>query len=158
MVGDGLRRLRARPVGAAAAVLDALPEEARREAVEVEGLGTERVEAFGSPWSSARRIMPCTVAKACSGKSREAKHRSAQARALGPILRARPVEQDVAVVGFADVAAPPSGGRACARAQGGVLVAPVLAGMHGDALAALFEEHFHHALAYARRDNAAADM
>ena len=34
-------------------------------------------------WVSARRVMPCTVAKACSGKSLEAKQRSAQARALG---------------------------------------------------------------------------
>ena len=47
MAGDGLAGLRARPVGAAVA-LDALPEEARGEAVEIEGLGAERVEAFGA--------------------------------------------------------------------------------------------------------------
>ena len=41
--------------------------------------------------------------------------------------------------------------------QSGVLVAPALSGMDGDALAALFEEHFDHALADARRD-AAADI
>ena len=39
--------------------------------------------------------------------------------------------------------------------QGGVLVAPALAEMDGEALAALFEEHFDHALAEARVDLAA---
>ena len=47
MAGDGLAGLRARPVGLAA-VLDPLPEEARGEAVEVEGLGAERLETFAA--------------------------------------------------------------------------------------------------------------
>ena len=47
MAGDGLVVLGARPIGLAA-VLDPLPEEARREAVEVEGLGAERVEAIAA--------------------------------------------------------------------------------------------------------------
>ena len=39
---------------------------------------------LAGPW-----VMPCTVAEACSGKSREAKQRSYQESAFGPIPRAR---------------------------------------------------------------------
>ena len=64
---------------------------------------------------------------------------------------ARLAEQDVAVIGAADIADRPVvlghvlGG-------GGVLVAPALAAVDGDALAAAFEEHLDHAFADADVD------
>ena len=89
--------------------------------------------------------MPCTVAKACSGKSREAKQRSAQASALGPILRA-----------WASRISPWSGSRmsrtafrrsGMCSARVGVAVGPGQAAMDGDAFAAAVEEQFDHTLA-----------
>ena len=67
---------------------------------------------------------------------------------------ARLAEQDVSVVGAADIADRPVVLRHV-LGGGGVLVAPGLAAVDGDALAAAFEEHLDHAFAGADVDLAA---
>ena len=133
---------------------EAVPEEAGRETVHIEGLGAERIEAFGA---------------AVVGEADHALHGgeglfgevTRSEAAFGPGHGARAdlagtAQQDVPVVGLADVAH-----RLEAVGHvldpGGVLVASVLAAMDGDPRAAAFEEHLDHALAGAHRE-LAADM
>ena len=151
MAGDGLVVLGARPIGLAA-VLEALPEEARGEPVEVQGLGAERVEAcaamIGSEADHALHGGEGLFGEVARGVA-----------PLGPGQgigsdTARLVEQDVAVIGAAHIIDRPVVLRHM-LGGGGVLVAPGLAAVDGDALAAAFEEHLDHAFADADVDLAA---
>ena len=151
MAGDGLVGLGARPIGLAA-VFEALPEEARSEPVEVQGLGAERVEAIAT-------MIVSEADHALHGGEGLFGEVARGVASLGPGQgigsdAARLVEQDVSVVGAADIADRPVVLRHV-LGGGGVLVAPGLAAVDGDALAAAFEEHLDHAFADADVDLAA---
>ena len=146
LVGFGAGRRRV------AAVLDPLPEEAGGEAVEVEGLGAERVEARPA-MILGEADHALHGGEGLFGEVARGEAALGPGQGVGPDA-AGPFEQDVAVVGFADVAHRLEA-VGHVLGPGSVLVAPALAEMDGEALAAAFEEHFDHALAEARVDLAA---
>ena len=148
VAGDGLVGFAARSAWPAAG-LEPFSEEARGEAVEVESLGAQRIDAFTA-------MVVGEADHALHGGEGLFGEVARSEASLGPGQGVasdapRAGEEDVAVVGPANVTH-----RLEAVGHvvgvGGVLVTPAVAPMHGDALAAALEEYLDHALAEARCD------